>query len=551
MGQYDQTEEEVSIIKYEDFNEEYILNGEGIDQIAAKVEEFLYSLEMERANVLGIRLSLEEALLRWYDHFRKKGEEPQVEFFAGKRFFRPVIEISLKGESIDPLDPDDPDTDTGDWVGTVMENIGLSPRYAYSKGVNTISIRLNPPRRNPGMGLVKGIVLGLVIGLLGKAILTDAMLEGITTYFFDPVQSVFFRLLQATAGPVIFFTVLTAICGIGSAAMMNKSGKRLIVRFLFFSTLMTVIFAVLGAIIMRAEYISSPILRTGFSVFESLLEFIPKDIVSPFLNTDSPQLIMLAIIIGNALLVLGTQGSRLVKIANQANSVGLLIANWISRIIPFFVALLLAMRILDGTFIRFIGIWIPLVLFHVFIVAALFIAMFLAAKRYGTTVGNLWAKIKPSFMIAFRNASVDSAFGQNRLCCEKRLGINGKLADFGLPLGLVIYMPASTVSLMASTLFAVKCYNLTITSLWLILAMILVVALQAASPPVSGVDTLAYAAIFSRLSIPSEALIMAIICDIIFLFISSAVNQAMLQLELIREADRLNMLDKDILRKPL
>ena len=144
---------------------------------------------------------------------------------------------------------------------------------------------------------------------------------------------------------------------------------------------------------------------------------------------------MLAIIIGNALLVLGTQGSRLVKIANQANSVGLLIANWISRIIPFFVALLLAMRILDGTFTRFIGIWIPLVLFHVFIVAALFIAMFLAAKRYGTTVGNLWGKIKPSFMIAFRNASVDSAFGQNRLCCEKRLGINGKLADFGLPLG--------------------------------------------------------------------------------------------------------------------
>ncbi|MBO5994306.1 MAG: cation:dicarboxylase symporter family transporter [Firmicutes bacterium] len=541
----------MSIIKYENFNEEYILNGEGIDQIAAKAEEFLYSLEMERANVLGIRLSLEEALLRWYDHFRKKGEEPRVEFFAGKRFFRPYMEISLKGDSIDPLDPSDPDTDTGDWVANVMENIGLSPRYAYFRGVNTISLRLNPPHRNPGIGLLVGILAGLIIGFLGKVILTEAMLEGITTYFFDPVENVFFRLLKATAGPVIFFTVLTAICGIGSAAMMNKSGKRMIGRFIFFSTLMTLIYAVLGTLIMRPDFMTSPILRTGYSVFETLLDFLPGDIISPFLNTDSPQLIMLAIIIGNALLILGSQGSRLVKIANQANSVGLLVANWISRIIPYFVALLIAMRILDGTYVRFIGIWIPLLLFHLFIVAALVFALYITSRKYGVSISSLWAKIKPSFMIAFKNASVDSAFGENRLCCERKLGINGKLADFGLPLGLVIYMPSSTVSLMASTLFAAKCYNITITTLWLILAMILVVALQAASPPVSGVDTLAYAAIFARLGIPSEALIMAIICDIIFCFISSAVNQAMLQLELIHEADRLNMLNKDVLKKPI
>ena len=239
------------------------------------------------------------------------------------------------------------------------------------------------------------------------------------------------------------------------------------------------------------------------------------------------------------------------KIANQANAAGLLVAEWISRLIPYFVAVMLAFRILDGTYVRFIGIWIPLVLFHLFIAAALFTGLFIISKKYDVQISVLWAKIKPSFLLAFKNASVDSAFGENRLCCERKLGINGKLTDFGLPLGLVIFMPASTVSLMASTLFAVKCYDITVTTLWIILAMILVVALQAASPPVSGVDTLAYAAIFSRLGLPSDALIMAIICDIIFCFTSSAVNQALLQLELISEADRLNMLDKNVLKKPL
>ncbi|MBR6473672.1 MAG: cation:dicarboxylase symporter family transporter [Firmicutes bacterium] len=539
----------MSIIKYENFSEEYILNESSIDQMAAKVEEFLYSLGMERANVLGIRLSIEEALLRWLDHFSAKDEETKVKFYTGKSFFRPSIDIELKGEEMDPLHTAEGDLDAGDWIGTAMANIGLSPRFSYAKGINTLHLRLNRPGRNPGLGLLLGILAGLVIGFATKAVLPEESVEALTNSFFGPVQDVFFRLLKGTAGPVIFFTVLTAICGIGSAAVMNKSGKKLIRRFILSSTVMTVAFVIIMQFTIRPDFMSSPLKNTVVSLFNAFLDFVPGDIISPFLNTDSPMLIVLAIIIGNALLVLGNQGDRLVKIANQANSVGLLVAEWISRLIPYFVAILLAFRILDGTIVRFRTIWIPLLAFHIFAAVYFGIKLLWISKKFEVPAKKLWDKIKPSLMIAFRNASVDAAFGENRLCCERKLGINGKLADYGLPLGLVIYMPVSTVSLMASTLYAVKCYNMTITTLWLIMAVILVVALQAASPPVSGVDTLAYVAIFSRLGIPSEALIMAIICDIIFCFTSSALNQAMLQLHLIEEADRLNSLDINVLRR--
>lgn len=538
----------MSIIKYENYSDVYILNGKAIDTMSAKIEEFLNSLGMDRSNVIGIRLSIEEALLRWLDHFTAKGEEPRVRFFVGKSFFRPVIEIQLKGEEMDPFQSASSNLDAGDWIGTAMANIGLNPRFSYSKGVNTLYLRLSRPGKNPGLGLLLGIAAGLLIGFITKAVLPEASVEALTYSFFEPVQDVFFGLLKGTAGPVIFFTVLTAICGIGSAAIMNKSGKRLIRIFLISSTIMTVVFTVIMQFILRPDYVSSALGSTVLSIFGAFLDFVPRNIVSPFLNTDSPMLIALAIIIGNALLVLGNQADRLVKIANQANSVGLLVAEWISRIIPYFVAILLAFRILDGTIVRFRNIWIPLVAFHVF--ASLYLAgmMFMTSRKYEVSMTKLWEKIKPSFMIAFRKASVDAAFGENKVCCERKLGINSKLTDYGLPLGLVIYMPVSTVSLMASTLYAVTCYNMTITTLWLIMAVILVVALQAASPPVSGVDTLAYVAIFSRLGIPSEALIMAIVCDIIFCFTSSAMNQAMLQLHLINEADRLKSLNKNALK---
>ena len=245
---------------------------------------------------------------------------------------------------MDPFQSASSNLDAGDWIGTAMANIGLNPRFSYSKGVNTLYLRLSRPGKNPGLGLLLGIAAGLLIGFITKAVLPEATVEALTYSFFEPVQDVFFGLLKGTAGPVIFFTVLTAICGIGSAAIMNKSGKRLIRIFLISSTIMTVVFTVIMQFILRPDYVSSALGSTVLSIFGAFLDFVPRNIVSPFLNTDSPMLIALAIIIGNALLVLGNQADRLVKIANQANSVGLLVAEWISRIIPYFVAILLAFR---------------------------------------------------------------------------------------------------------------------------------------------------------------------------------------------------------------
>ena len=540
----------MSLVKYDNFTAEYVLNGESIDIMSEKIAEFLTSLGVERANVLGIRLSMEEALLRWYDHFSKKDEETRVGFFIGKNFFRPYISIELRGEAYDPMDAADPDSDVGDWVGTVMGNIGLSPRYSYQRGINVLQLRLSRPHINPGLGLLLSIFIGLMAGAICRAVLSQEMMVVITKKFFSPVQDVFFKLLEATAGPVIFLTVLTAICGIGSTALMNKSGKKLIRNFILLSAFMTFLFTVLGVFAYNIDVYGSILTGTNFyGLFDFFLGFVPEDIFTPFIDTDSPQLILMAIVIGNGMLVLGSQSDRLVKIANQANALGLLIAEWISRLIPVVVAILLAFRVMDGTIVRFKMIWLPLILFHVFIAVLLAIIMCLTGRRLGVSARKLWEKIREPFMIALKNASVNTAFGETNISCERRLGINGKLVDYGLPLGLVIYMPASTVSLMVSTLYAVSCYHMTVSFLWLLMAMILVVALQAASPPVSGVDTLAYAAIFTRLGVPAEALIMAIVCDIIFCFLSSAANQAMLQMELLLEADRLNMLDKEKLVK--
>ena len=88
-----------------------------------------------------------------------------------------------------------------------------------------------------------------------------------------------------------------------------------------------------------------------------------------------------------------------------------------------------------------------------------------------------------------------------------------------------------------------------VSPFWLVMAVLLTVTLQAASPPVTGIGLLSYAVIFAQLGIPEDALTTAMAVDILFGFVTAPLNQAMLQMELVLEADRSGVLDRSVLEK--
>ena len=65
---------------------EYMLNDSAVDSVAEKVQSFLAALNMEKKNILRIRLTVEEILLNWQEHY--DGEVPFT-FLTGKRLGAP------------------------------------------------------------------------------------------------------------------------------------------------------------------------------------------------------------------------------------------------------------------------------------------------------------------------------------------------------------------------------------------------------------------------------------------------------------------------------
>ncbi len=531
-------------MKIESLREEYMLSALAVDQIAEQVESFLYAIGAERANMLRIRLSLEEALLRWLDRF---GEETEVVFSTGSRRRRPIITLELKGDQFDPLT--DPESVIGPWAENMLTELDLNPHYSYQRGVNILQLRLRRPQRNPAVNLLIAIAIGLALGLAGLA-LPDSAQTVLSRTLLTPLQDLFFRILNAASGPVIFFSVLTAICGFGSVAVGEKNGRKMLIRFIILSTVLTVISMLVSMNVFSINYHGVILDGTQFtSVLDVFLHFMPGDVLSPIIAGESPQIILMAVILGYALLTSETKAEGLVPLVQQLNSVGMVLAEWVGKIAPFFVVVLLILGLWNRSLQFVLGCWKPLVLFLILTAIAIFVCMLWVSVRKKVSLSKLMRKTWPSFLVALRTSSVDAAYGDNVVCCEKRLGISKKLTSYSLPLGLVIYMPAGTIATMIFSMYTAKSYGLSAGPIWCIVAVIITVALLVATPPMTGIGLLAYSAIFARLGIPSSGLTIALLADVLFGFVTAAANQVMLQLDLVLQADRMGELNTTILRK--
>lgn len=532
-------------LKIESRSAEYPLTALAVDKIAEEVETFLSSLGMERANILRIRLSIEEALLVWMDRF---GDAGQVRFFTGSRWRRPTIILSLPGERYDPMS--DPVDELGIWSESLLTEAGLTPRYIYRQGLNILQLRLKAHRLNPTWKLLLAVLLGLGVGIIGSEVLPESAQTVLIRTTLDPIQSLFFRIMNAASGPVIFLTVVVAICGVGKVAAGGKQRVRMLLRFILITTVLTVLSLLFSFRAFSIHYYNGVMSNNRFfGVLELFLNIVPNDVVSPFVSGDSPQIILLAVILGNILLVVGDQAESVMNLLDQCNSLCLVVSDWVSRLAPFFITILLILGMWDRSMYSVLGCWKPFLLFLLLTVLVIFGYLLWVSRSKGVPISLLWRKLWPSFRVALRTASVDEAFGESSLCCENKLGISSEIVSYSLPLGLVVYMPAASMASMVFSMYAAKVYGIVATPVWAVTAVLMTVTLLVATPPLPGVGLLTYAAIFARLGIPTDGLTIALMADVIFGFVTAASNQIMLQLDLILQADRMGGLDTAILKK--
>ena len=498
----------------------YSLSGMDIDAASERLSTFLESIGVEHLNVLRISLSIEELLLRWRDVF---GEKKEFTIVTNRAWTRTRISIHLSGKEFDPTAPVKTDEDEPEFNPLLpLTAIGLFPQYSYRNGINQLMLELMRPYKYPVLNVLSPLLIGLVLGLLGRFLLPGAVRDFVTGTLVDPIRDAFYRLMNAVASPVIFLSMLWSICGTGNALKIAKASRKTILSFLTACIAFGVQALLLGTLL--------------FGLRPTLGASVRAEIYS------------IVFIIGNMLLAIGSKTHRLIELVDEANNLGNLAVEWVSRVTPGFVAMMVTVELWGTANQALLRLLPPAAAFFITMLAFLLIDVARTSFRNHVPFSVLVKKLIPSYWIAMRNASVSASYGASEACCIRKLGVPSELASYALPRGLSIFVPASIFEMAFFALYIAKYDGIAVSSSWFLKALIMVVSVSVATPPVTGISVLNFFCLLSALNISNEVLTAFLVIDTLMSFFIPPVNQLMLQLYLVHDANRQGVLNTKVLQ---
>lgn len=505
------------------------------------MQAFLVAQGTPSKEITRCRLSVEEIMSAWQSGL---GAQKECAIICRKRFSRLYVTLTAVGERTDPYQAQEDDADFADGR-SLLARLGLAAQFSYNNGVN--EVLLSPPGKphNPIIPVIAAIVLALAAAAL-LSVLPAQTRSAVSTNIVSPLFATLLNLLSTIATPMIFLAVCSGIYSIGDIALLGKVSTKLVLRFIII-TFISLIGVLLATVWLFPVQMSTGGMGKGaaaLTIYQMLLDIVPKNIISPFIEGNALQVIFMGCACGVGALVLGKKVSGLAQIAEQLHSLVQLIMSAIGRLVPLFIFTCVLDLCISGGLERLSGAGKQVVLCIAVIIFIVAIYAFIVSHKTGVPVSLLFKKLFPTFLVSISTASAAAAFSVNTETCKRKLGISQKLVDFGVPLGQVLFMPLRAIAFLISALCIGEMYSVAITPMWLLIAVLVSGILAIASPPIPGGALSGYTILFLQLGIPTPGIALAISIDLVMDFLLTAINVFCLQSELVLLARGMDMLDK-------
>lgn len=520
------------------------LDNEAIDATAERLVSFAPSDNITRKNVLRTRIFLEEAMARYQQEFGD-GAEVLFEENTGFRYLHAAVKI--KGPEFDPFSDerrDDPESEL--IIGKMLDMEGIVPSWTYRNGYNILSVSFLK-NRSMISRLLFALILAIVLGALFHFIPGQAGTI-IGEKIFQPVYNSFHGILSFIAGPLIFLTVLLGVVSVGSVSGLNKIGKRLLVVFLSFLALSTVavFFCMLPFLHIASE---SGAMLDYSELYQMVLDILPNNLVAPFLNGNSLQIVCIALFLGVAMLFLSEKVSDLRILLEQLNFIVQWLMNLISQLVPAFIFINVFNLIVNGRIKTIVSAYRLLLMYAISLTVVLLISLLAVSIRERVSPLLILRKNLPAALIALTTASSSAAYSQNMSTCRHELGISEAVTNIGISLGQTVYMPGAFVDFFLLGNFCAEFYDVPVSLDQLISYALFCYILSIAAPPVPGGGLTCLALLAAQLGLPGDAVALMCTLDIIPDFLVTSLNMFSLQQVLIITAGSVDHLDRSILKK--
>lgn len=350
--------------------------------------------------------------------------------------------------------------------------------------------------------ILAGMIVGAVLGGWVHATADPTTVETLAVYqAFDGIANIFLKLLKLVVIPLVFFSLINGMLGMGDIARLGRMGLKTFGLYILTSLLALVTGLVLvnavgpGVGLDLSIPAEGKVLPLPDSPWEFVLSMIPDNIVRAAAETDLLGVIVFALLFGAFVLALPEERRRLLgEVIAAIADVMMMLTRFIIALAPVGIAALIARMVAStGPEVFWEMRWYVVTILGglaVHVGATLPLLIWLVTRR------NPYRYLRtmlPAFVTGFSTASSVGTLGVTMERAENGAGISDRVTSFVLPIGATVNMDGTALYELVTVIFIAQIhatidptFTLTLGQQLLIVFLGLTVSIGAAGIPHAG-----------------------------------------------------------------
>jgi len=301
------------------------------------------------------------------------------------------------------------------------------------------------------IGMALGIIVGLFFNLTGLNAEGSFVNEYIVNGLFHVIGKMFVNALKMLVVPLVFFSLICGVCGIGNIKMLGRVGTKSFALYML-TTAIAIATAIVIAVVSgigKGMDVASDAAFTGKEsppLSDVLINIIPTNPINAMANGDMLPIIFFAILVGISMLIVGSKARSFIEGAEIANEIMMKMVTIVMAVAPYAVFALIAKAIANlgldllASLAGYVVVLVSALMIHLFVTLMIVLKVF-----SGLSPRMFIRKIRNAQVFAFSTASSNATIPVTMRTVTERFGVNNSVASFTVPFGATINMDGTAI----------------------------------------------------------------------------------------------------------
>lgn len=377
------------------------------------------------------------------------------------------------------------------------------------------------------LSMVAGIAVGVLFSVSGDSF--DAVSGFLIGAVFEPIGSIFTKLLKMMVVPLVLVSLVCGVTGLGDFRKLGRVGLKTLGLYLLTTAAALVLALTVASIVSPgagAELGDNVEINadTPPPLMNVLVDMFPENPIAALADGTMLQIIVFALFLGFALTHSGKAGARIAAVFEDLNHIVMQMVLLIIRTAPIGVFALTATAFANEG-LALLG---PMIGYMLTVAGALVLHVLITytslLQLARLNVLRFLAKMRGVMTFAFSTSSSSATIPVTLNTLERRLGADNSIASFTVPLGATINMDGTAIMQGVATVFLANAYgvDLSIADFLTIILTATLASVGTAAVPSAGIIMLTM--VLTQVGIPAEGAVIVLAVDRLLDMLRTAVN---------------------------